>query len=291
MLPVRNIVRTLVDRRVAERKARRALRRLARSSTQPRWTGLEELEQRVMLSAFTNASFAGAVAIQGTHNMGSLVLDGNGNIPSGTINSDSGNTKSITGAYNVASTGVLTVTASSGGSIGYNAVGAINSTANLAVLNDTPLPSSDGDGDADLNVVLKHNLTDFADSDVAGTWGLVGPQVHGTVTFDANGNVTGGGGHHRLPQWRNDHRRLIHHRFQRRPGLESQPFRGKLQDLRRYDGRLQGCDGDQSDPIAPNKVMAAARFCWLKNPVLWAGSMMPRRPALGPWAATTLTVR
>ncbi|MGA2266101.1 MAG: LEPR-XLL domain-containing protein [Phycisphaerae bacterium] len=169
-----------------------AHKRLLNVTADAPWTGVESLEPRVLLSGFTDAALSGTLALQGMHDAGAVVMDGAGLVTSASLTHEDGTSISMTGTYNVTSSGVVTVDVHNvGSSSTYDGVGALNTTKDVVAANYASLPNSDTE-DAGLNLLVKHSLGTFSNADVSGTWSFSGESVHGTVTFDGKGNITGG---------------------------------------------------------------------------------------------------
>jgi Ca2+-binding RTX toxin-like protein len=145
----------------------------------------EALESRRLLAvSFTDADIAGTYELAGEGGRGTIVADAAGNITGGDI----GGLFDITGGeYQLRPRGDFDVTVLVE-DFPSNYLGVLNSSKDVALLMDEP-----GDpGDSAIELALKHTGGAFAAADLAGVWNVAGAHVRGTITFAANGQITGG---------------------------------------------------------------------------------------------------
>ncbi len=165
------------QRQNARRKTRAPRRRFA---------GLEFLESKVLLSAFSESNMNGPWTFAGTSEIGGIQFDNAGNIAGGALIDASDSTVTPAGTYAIGANGTVSMTLNSAA-----IAGAMNGTRDVIAMSGTTVDQS-------LSVLVSGGSASFSDNDLNGAWTIEvnnsnpGSNGGGTIQFDGNGDVTGG---------------------------------------------------------------------------------------------------
>jgi hypothetical protein len=151
---------------------------------------MEFLEARVLLS-FTGTDVSGTWSLMGMGASGTMDFDGGGLVTGGALQYADGSATTPAGTYAIGPvSGAFSATSDAA-----TKTGAMNGSKDLVVVTT---PGGTGAFSNTLSLLVKHTGTTFAEADLNGTWQLyingddAGSSGLGSITFDGQGNVTGG---------------------------------------------------------------------------------------------------